>query len=257
MPGSGTRVIARAAQVAGYYMGEDLSRALDARHFRRFADRWVDRSLRSWANARPLADEVAMKVDFSEFLERHRAGMDNPNQRWGWKAPRSICFLPCLERVCPGFRFVHVVRDGRDIAFKQFGRRAVEDADGPSEPWRARAAMGHLALLGEEFTEASSTRVKMALWGRLNEMAADYGESLPMERYLRVRLEDLCSLPEQRSRELLRFILLGEPPAEVVSAVAAAVAPSRSLGHWRERDPIDVRDVAALAARGLARFGYR
>ena len=37
---------------------------------------------------------------------------------WGWKGPRSIYFLPFYQAVFgDNFRFLHVLRDGRDVAY--------------------------------------------------------------------------------------------------------------------------------------------
>ncbi len=36
---------------------------------------------------------------------------------WGFKAPISQALLPFFAEIEPGFRFMHVIRDGRDIAF--------------------------------------------------------------------------------------------------------------------------------------------
>jgi hypothetical protein len=37
---------------------------------------------------------------------------------WGWKGPRAIYFLPFYQAVFGDhFRFLHVLRDGRDVSF--------------------------------------------------------------------------------------------------------------------------------------------
>ena len=39
------------------------------------------------------------------------------DSKWGWKSPRSIYYLPYYKAVLgDAFRFIHVVRDGRDVA---------------------------------------------------------------------------------------------------------------------------------------------
>lgn len=38
--------------------------------------------------------------------------------RWGFKAPVSMLMVPAFNEVVPqGVKFLHVVRDGRDISF--------------------------------------------------------------------------------------------------------------------------------------------
>ena len=48
-----------------------------------------------------------------------RGGADDKEGRlWGWKGPRSIYFLPFYQAVFGDhFRFLHVMRDGRDVAY--------------------------------------------------------------------------------------------------------------------------------------------
>ena len=38
-------------------------------------------------------------------------------RHWGFKAPCAVLFLPLWRLFLPGFRVLHVVRDGRDMAF--------------------------------------------------------------------------------------------------------------------------------------------
>ena len=64
----------------------------------------------------------------SSFKELHKMTPSNyssnnvlydflKNGKWGWKAPRSIYYLPLLLRVLKGnLRFIHVIRDGREIS---------------------------------------------------------------------------------------------------------------------------------------------
>jgi hypothetical protein len=119
MPGSGTRVFAAILRLSGAYIGTNLSPALDAREFLPFADRWVDPCVESWARGTPLAERDRMVEDLLAFARRHTSDMPDAHGAWGWKAPRSICFLPFLYDELPGARFVHVIRDGRDLALKE------------------------------------------------------------------------------------------------------------------------------------------
>lgn len=66
--------------------------------------------------------DAAFKRMASAFRERVRRKVSNDRnpeqfQRWGFKAPVSMYCVPMWARVFPGASFVHVVRDGRDMAF--------------------------------------------------------------------------------------------------------------------------------------------
>ena len=119
--GSGTRVIARIAKLAGYNLGAKLNSAEDALEFYSFHDRWINpfvsaqrhrEKVTSWQSAR-------MKEDFHAALARHIPEAERRGTRWGWKAPRSIYLLPFLSTQFPKLKFIHLLRDGRDMAFSQ------------------------------------------------------------------------------------------------------------------------------------------
>src|SRR5436853_410087 len=106
--GSGTRVLARIAKLAGYNLGNNVNSAEDALEFYSFFDIWVDRffsaqhqgkTLTSWESAR-------LMENFYAALARHIPEAERRGMLWGWKAPRSIYLLPFLHGECPrgGFR---------------------------------------------------------------------------------------------------------------------------------------------------------
>src|SRR5213079_372124 len=115
--GSGTRVIARIAKHAGYNLGSRLNSSEDALEFYSFHDAWInpfvsaqrrDEAMTPWQSAR-------MKEDFYAALARHIPEAERRGTRWGWKAPRSIYLLPFLHAECPHTKFIHLLRDGRDM----------------------------------------------------------------------------------------------------------------------------------------------
>src|SRR5436305_1926115 len=100
--GSGTRVIARIAKLAGYNLGTKLNSAEDSLAFYSFHETWINpfvsarrrgQALTPWQSAR-------MKEDFHAALASHIPEAERRGTRWGWKTPRSIYLLP----------FLHVVR---------------------------------------------------------------------------------------------------------------------------------------------------
>ncbi|MBA3430854.1 MAG: sulfotransferase [Actinobacteria bacterium] len=76
--------------------------------------------------------------------------------RWGDKTPRYVEHMPLLARLWPEAHFVHLVRDGRNVAMSYadvtFGPRTVARA---AELWAARvtAGRGHGRFLGGRYHE--------------------------------------------------------------------------------------------------------
>jgi hypothetical protein len=103
--------------------------------------------------------------------------------RWGDKSPTYTAHLPAVQELLPEARFVHLVRDGRDVALslRQVWFAPARDAAGLARYWRgcieeARAGARHC------------------------------------RHYLELRYEDLVSDPEATLRRLCAFVELPWSP---------------------------------------------
>ncbi len=176
-----------------------------------------------------------MRAELGPLLERHREGADG--RAWGWKEPRSIFLVPFLARALPGLRLLHLVRDGRDLAFSKNQNQPRKHAD---------------TFLGSESEKPDAPTRSIELWNAVNLKAAEAAETELGERYLRIRFEDLCAEPEPVIAGVLRFLELEGDPEEL----ADEVQPPPTLGRWREADPALVQELEQIAAPALERFGY-
>jgi hypothetical protein len=176
-----------------------------------------------------------MRAELMPLLERHRAGSDG--EAWGWKEPRSIFLVSFLAQALPGLRFVHLVRDGRDLAFSKNQNQPRKHAG---------------AFLGSQSDDPATPPRSIALWNAVNLAGADAAEAQLGERYLRIRYEDLCAKPEPVIERMLGFLGLEGDPA----ALSEEVDPPPTLGRWRQADPTLVEELEQIAAPALRRFGY-
>lgn len=233
--GSGTRAFARLAEASGRSMGAHQNEANDAMALFHLADRWCQRIYPAWL-AGDWPNYPEFTADLETCVKAHlcETEMGVP---WGWKQPRSLYLLPALANVYPDLLVLHVMRDGRDIAFgKQF---------------RLAVAGGYAVPAG---VEDEPTEVRLAMmWAGPNTLAADFGEQQLGERYLRLRLEDLCAEPVQTARRLVAFSE-GDPiePERVHSIVQTPT----TIGRWRDAAPELLASVTNAAGGGLRRFGY-
>jgi Sulfotransferase family len=233
--GSGTRVIARIARLTGLFIGNDLNPAEDALPVAEYYDRWINPYL--WHRQDWAPDpEPEMRTELDALLEQHRAPADG--RPWGWKEPRSIFIVEFLASALPGMRFLHVVRDGRDVAFSKNQNQPRKHAH---------------AFLGSESEQPDDAPPRaIALWSAVNLEAADAGENELAERYRRIRFEDLCADPEPVIAEVLNFLGLEGDAAEL----AHEVEPPPTIGRWRELDAATLRELEEIAGPALERFGY-
>ena len=240
--GSGTRVLARIVRVGGMYIGLNLNRYEDALEFSYYSDRWINEYLVSRREERQdaLADEMA--GDLRSVVADHCAGLPAEAVRWGWKEPRSIYLVPFLRSQLPTLRFLHFVRDGRDMAFsenqKQLRKHGSAALDG---------------LLVRQLPEPSEQPFRsIALWSWINQAVADFGERELGSDYLRVRFEDLCAEPRTTVERIYAFFgLEGD-----VDAAAAEVKPPKTMGRWRKRPREILARLEREAGPALRRFGY-
>jgi Sulfotransferase family len=268
--GSGTRVVARLTRHVGYDLGRHLNDADDALAFHTFHDRWINRFMAAQDRSAtgsirfgqslpvllaaatvaggdrgkhiPLSQKEAaqMAADFQEAVDQHIArSATKKGMRWGWKAPRSIYLLPFLYAQYPGLKFIHVLRDGRDMAFSKNQNQLRKH--GP------KVLSWH-----ERWFNAEPIR-SILLWARVNIGAAEFGENRLSEAYLAVRFEDLCAKPAETTARIMRF--LGDD-LDAALIARAEIAPPRSMGRWRRQPPAVVSKLEQVAQTALRKFGY-
>ena len=239
--GSGTRVVARIVRRAGLFVGTHLNVSDDSLFLGDYSDRWIDRFMVTDGRSSDVAH--AMVEDLDVTVAQHVAALlaDGPDggwRAWGWKEPRSIFLLPFFHRHFPGMKFLHVIRDGRDMAYSRNQNQLRKH--------------GHTLLTEEESSRERPAR-SVALWARLNSQRADYGETLLGERYLRIRFEDLCRAAHPTVERILRFLGV---PGDAAEIARLEVTPPASLERWREQDPSELAALTDIAGPALARFGY-
>lgn len=226
--GSGTRVVERILRRAGFYMGR-VNGTGDTLAMARVDRRHGPRMLLS-------GDERRMARAFDRALRRYTIRAARAGGPWGWKHPHSYLFLPFLAERLPGMRFVHVVRDGRDMALSD--------------------NLNQLRLYGESALGRPPSESQLdaaAYWAWANTRAQEQGTELLGEHYLLIRLEDLCADPEAGARGLLDFA----GAEHGFEGAASEVSAPASLGRWRSADAGAIAELQATIAPALRALGYR
>jgi len=239
--GSGTRVVARLARHAGYDLGRNLNSAEDALEFYSFHDKWINRfvSAERAGNTLSQSDAKQMESEFQSVLERHCPEAMRKERRWGWKAPRSIYLLSFLMGQFPDLKFIHVLRDGRDMAVSPNQNQLRKHAAAVLN-WRERLF-------------CSAPERAMLLWDQVNLHAAEFGGSKPHENYLRVRFEDLCGKPVETTAQIVNFLGARVDPESIASA---EISPPPTLQRWRKCPPSLIAKLERVGADSLRKFGY-
>ena len=240
--GSGTRVLASLLAANGMAMPEPRNSAEDWLGLQQFLRRWSKRILRKTASLDyrfedlPRATRRGIEADLAAaFGGALPAAAASGAVPFGWKNPRSIFVLPVLAHFLPRLSFVHLVRDGRDMALSKNDRQN---------------SLYYELLFREpqpEDPRLSAARV----WRRANLEAMAAGRRLLGPRYHLVRFEDACD-PESPVLPAL-VAALGLPRSETAGLFAAPA----SIGRWRSLSPDEAAEVIAAAGpAALAAVGY-
>jgi hypothetical protein len=237
--GSGTRVVARLISKAGVYVGARLNEAEDSEPIMAFYDAWLRRYLEAGCQL-PDDERNAAESMLRERLREHLAGRVDSAQPWAIKVPRNILALPLWFELFPAFRFVHVIRNGRDMAYSTD---------------RNQLRMFGDLILGEKEQGLPDAVREVAYWRQVNLAAADFGESRLGDRYLTLRFEDVCDDPKRAYRRLCEFLELRRPATRPRKATQGIDSPP-TLGRWKERPRDELAAITAAGGRALERFGY-
>lgn len=207
------------------------------------------RSIRRWHiseddvraafEADPPADVAsAIRAAFAAYARK------NGKTRYGDKTPRYVLDLAFLADLFPEARFIHVIRDGRDVALSfsevDFGPRTIAEA---ASFWRARIEAGRTV-----------------------------GRALGPDRYREIRYEDLLDDVRGSAVSLCEFVDLSfedqmlryfeRPEVEKASTVfwkysRVALPPTKRLRDWRSEMPSsDLEMFEAIAGDVLESLGY-
>lgn len=176
------------------------------------------------------------------------------------QTPESTFLIPAIAEAFPEARFVHLVRDGRDVAASLLGLGWLRDV--PTRPLDevGNAFGDHSRFWVEndrraEFPTVSEARRAAWVWRRYNSAARDALAQLPPDRTIRVRYEDLLADRSTTARALAESLGATDRADEFVQVFGATRSSAR--GRWRrDLTPTQLDDVLTEAGALLREFGY-
>lgn len=179
-----------------------------------------------------------MRDLISGLFEKNAAG--EGKSRWGDKTPYYVLHMPALLAWWPDAQFIHIVRDGRDVALSLFDRRHDFDVFNiyfAARYWEHYVGVGHEA-----------------------------GATLPTGQYLEIRYEDLLADQRATLAKVCDFLNVDfvESLMEYRKAGIAGKTPllqkpiqKNNAEKWRDAmSPGQIRVFESGAAASLRRFGY-
>jgi hypothetical protein len=234
------KILHRFVGAEGQLDSEALThRLINTVHFRRWGvpDEMVLRRVRALHDADFPSIVEALYMSYADL--RGKA-------RWGDKTPIYVRHLPLLAELFPSARFIHVIRDGHDVALSY-----LSVPWGPSTIWEVAQK-----------------------WSRDTSTGRSAGGNLGPYRYLEIRYEQLVSDPETELKRLCSFGDLSfdkqmldyhsdaggrlqVQPASTEFHRSATKPPTTGIRDWRSQmSSAQVEAFEALAGDALLELGY-
>ena len=237
--GGGTRVVGGIVNELGFEFAPDLNDALDTLWFtllfkyraaynmpaERFCCLYEIFRTAMTGNASNLLDSQLV----NELLVAERSGqhprdwlrmrldslnmtLRQVNSPWGWKEPNTHIFLDKLLTIEPRLAYIHVVRNGLDMAF--------------SSNQNQLRLWGPL-VLGDQYEDSPSGSLRFWCWA--NERVLRISEAHP-GRVLMVSFEHLCRAPERSIQRIAEFLLQDLTP-DLLGRLAQHVNTPSTVGR--------------------------
>jgi hypothetical protein len=170
----------------------------------------------------------------------------------GEKTPKYVRYLPTLSELWPHAKFVHLIRDGRDVALSLLDWDKSERNVARFPTW-----------------EEDPVATAALYWGWNVQLGRDGGAVLGPNRYYELRYEALVAEPQSECRKLCDFLALDYGPGMLrfyegktrskpgLSAKKSWQPVTPGLRNWQEQmAPGDVARFEAVAGALLEELGY-
>lgn len=239
---SGTRVLAWVCTHLGINLGTSEDLATGDVSFLKFSQQIKKMA----TGAIGIRDRRAIKEkEFHRFLKvaaEYYEYLGEPTGPWGWKFPETYLIAPYVARTFPKVRFIHQVRNGKDLAFKQHltddpqrkvGKKVLEAAGAIGLPHHLQAALS---------------------WAWQVDNFDKFKQSLPADSVLDISFEELCLKPDQTIDKLCNFLKI-EPTAKAKDYLKQNIKPEK-VDQFKENDPQQITEVESRIAETLKRYDY-
>ena len=243
--GSGTRLITRLLNELDFFMGSDLNDSYDNLWFTLLFKRTgiltapeeeftelITIFLKGMAGSKSFTRKQTDLINHLTLVDREEHSVKwlkkrartllskkkakiQSNDRWGWKEPNSHIIL---DRLIPHFRhmkYIHVVRNGLDIAHS--------------------SNQNQLKFWGREFIGENyeiTPRFSLKYWCIIHRRVLEIGRSMG-SNFLLLNYDNFCSNPESGVMELCDFLGLDDTKISWSSLLDLVDAPG-SIGRFKQ-----------------------
>ena len=270
--GSGTRLIADILIKLGFYMGGSLNEAHDNLWFTLLFKRpdWFDllppddvindavtllqKAMTTGLSSNALESETNHIWNAVEQLERSNrttgASRDTAEQLitsnppnferqigWGWKEPNTHIFLPQMYASIQGLKYIHVIRNGLDMALSKNQQQL--------QNWGAFFSLQNLT------GNSSLTSQSLDYWIAANNRAIEIGTRQYGDRFLLINYDQFCLSPSKGINGLANFLEVALSP-EKTGRLMQSIRP-KSIGRYKD---IDINSFSRSQLESVRKLGF-
>ena len=212
---------------------------------------------KSWSNTQA---QWFYKSVYKWLLRIHHNG----DLRFAEKTPRNCLIVPFLAQTFPDAQFIHIIRDGRDVALslsKKPWFLASEANSGRYEPggypYGPYAQFWVEPERTKEFEATSDIHRCIWVWKRFTEAALESINQLPAQRYLEIRYESLMFETEKSTEQLKDFLEIKDLKADQDFRQAVSAANPSLSGQWKKQlSEQQLSEIYQEAKPLLSSLGY-
>ncbi|MDX2470571.1 MAG: sulfotransferase [SAR324 cluster bacterium] len=190
----------------------------------------------------PTQLDPALVKKFKQLVYQYYQHIGEPKGAWGWKFPETYLIGPYIEAAFPDAKYFHMVRDGRDIAFK------THATDDPTKKM-GQAILNHLGAMGD----AHHIQAAKSWDFQVNHFEA-FAKHISKERLFSLTFEELCLKPMETASEICSF-LKTEMTEECEHYLKNDILPGK-VAQYKENPDQEVAEVVAVLEGTAKRLGY-
>ena len=186
--------------------------------------------------------DSSSRIIFEKAIYKYYQRLGKPRSNWGWKFPETYLIAPLVYETFPEAKFIHIVRDGRDIAFKnhltddptrKVGRKILKRLNALHKPDHLRTALS---------------------WKFQVDSFDYFKQKLSREQLLELTFENLCIRSQESVNDLCGFlnISISKQCEDYLNNEINAA----KVSQYQENDPEQVIEVEHFIKDTLLRYGY-
>ena len=240
--GSGTRLVAEIVKQLDYFIGDDLNEANDNLLFtllfkdislwnaaqEDLDERWGVLENVVAKGIKPTDKQVILLKECINTREQHtenwlservdtalKNNRNNTYEQWGWKEPNTHIFLPALIKRYPKVKYIHVMRNGLDMAYSK--------------------NQNQLKLWGEKllgYKPAITPEESLKYWIEVHKRIVDLQQIQP-ENIIIINYDELSSGSQSEMNKIIQFTDVDVKP-ERLNLLQKLCIPQDSVARYKD-----------------------